>query len=159
MTQVKRWRTTMWMMYSKSNTSLWLLQVGNVCKWPLTTQWGEEKCPSLTFLRSTSSLKTILTDDWCSDGKMRWRVPSAGELWDGDRLNSQMGRDHDSTLVLCESTSCMLMTSVLTPLSYTGLSKADSSVMFSYGGKDEGILMDFPWSLSRKRRSKAGDIM
>lgn len=67
-----------------------------------------------------------------------------------------MGRDQDSTLVLCESTSCMLMTSVLTPLSYTGLSKADSSVMLSYGGEDEGILMDFPWSLNRERRKQGG---
>lgn len=85
MTQVKRRHTTMWMMYGKSNVSLRLLQVGNVCKWPRTTQWGEKKCPSFTFLWATSSPKTILTDDWCSDGKMRWRAPSAGERWDGDR--------------------------------------------------------------------------
>lgn len=79
---------------------------------------------------------------------MRWMVPSAGKRWDDD--DSQMGKDQDSTLVFCESTSCMLMTSVLTPLSYTGLSKADSSVMLSYGGKDVGILKDFPCSLSKE---------
>lgn len=66
--------------------------------------------------------------------------------WQQD--GNQMGEDQDSTLVFCESTSCMLMTSVLTPLSYTGLSNADSSVMLSYGGKDVGILIDFPCSLS-----------
>lgn len=70
---------------------------------------------------------------------MRWRQD-----------DSQMGKDQDSTLVFCESTSCMLMTSVLTPLSYIGLSKADSSVMLSYGGKDVGILIVFPWSLSKE---------
>lgn len=61
----------------------------------------------------------------------------------------QMEKDQDNTLVFCESTSCMLMTSVLTPLSYMGLSKADSSVMLSYGGKDVGILIDFPCSLGK----------
>lgn len=76
--------------------------------------------------------------------------------WQQD--GSQMGRDQDSTLVFCESTSCMLMTSVLTPLSYTGLSKADSSVMLSYGGKDVGILIDFPWSLSKEQK-KPGNIL
>lgn len=65
-----------------------------------------------------------------------------------------MGKDQDSTLVFCESTSCMLMTSVLTPLSYMGLSKADSSVMLSYGGEDIGILIDFPWSLSKEYRKR-----
>lgn len=74
---------------------------------------------------------------------MRWRQD-----------DSQMGKDQDSTLVFCESTSCMLMTSVLTPLSYTGLSKADSSVMLSYGGKDVGILIDFPCSLNKEWKNR-----
>lgn len=56
--------------------------------------------------------------------------------------------DQDNTLVFCESTSLtLIVTSVLTPLSYTGLSKADSSVMLLYGGKDVGILIVFPCSL------------
>lgn len=75
---------------------------------------------------------------------MRWRQ-------DG----SQMGGDQDSTLVFWESTSCMLTSSVLTPLSYTGLSKADSSVMLSYGGEDVGILIDLPWSLGEERSNKS----
>lgn len=44
----------------------------------------------------------------------------------------------------------MITASVLTPLS---LSKADSSVMLSYGGRDDGILMDFPWSLRGEQRN------
>lgn len=64
--------------------------------------------------------------------------------------------DQDSTLVFCESTSCMLMTSVLTPLSYAGLSKADSSVMLSYGGEDVAILIDFPCSLRKEGWEKMG---
>ncbi len=78
---------------------------------------------------------------------MRWRQD-----------DSQMGEDQDSTLVFCESTSRMLMTSVLTPLSYIGLSKADSSVMLSYGGEDAGILIDFPWSLSKELRNRENPV-
>lgn len=99
--------------------------------------------------------QSALTDDCCSDG--RWGVvvvPSAGETWDDDRMTARWEGDQDSTLVFCESTSCMLMTSVLTPLSYTGLSKADSSVMLSYGGEDVGILIDFPWSLCKEKRER-----
>lgn len=65
------------------------------------------------------------------------------------------GVDQDSTLVFCESTSLTLVvTSVLTPLSYTGLSKADSSVMLSYGGEDVGILIVFPCSLQWGKSGK-----
>lgn len=69
--------------------------------------------------------------------------------WQHDGV--QMGGDQDSTLVLWQSTSCMFTTSVLTPLS---LSKADSSVMLSYGGRDDGILIDFPWSLQREQSNR-----
>lgn len=65
-----------------------------------------------------------------------------------------MGGDQESTLVFCESTSRMFTASVLTPLSYTGLSKVDSSVMLSYGGRDDGILIDFPWSLRNECRNR-----
>lgn len=73
-------------------------------------------------------------------------------------MGAGWGKDQDSTLVFCESTSCMLMTSVLTPLSYMGLSKADSSVMLSYGGEAVGILIDLPWNLSKEEPSYEGFI-
>lgn len=64
-----------------SDSSRWVMYVNDLG----SQQWGEKKCPFFTFSWATSSPKTILTDDWCSDGKMRWRAPSAGERWDGDR--------------------------------------------------------------------------
>lgn len=77
--------------------------------------------------------------------------------------NDGGGVDQDSTLVFCESTSLTLVvTSVLTPLSYTGLSKADSSVMLSYGGEDVGILIVFPcslqWGKSGKQHNEGTNI-
>lgn len=90
-------------------------------------------------------------------GDERWShtAPSAGEPWDDGTEWRPGGVDQDSTLVFCESTSLTLVvTSVLTPLSYTGLSKADSSVMLSYGGEDVGILIVFPCSLQWGNRGK-----
>lgn len=82
-------------------------------------------------------------------------VPSAGEQWDGNTRASRWEGDQDSTLVFWESTSCMITASVLTPLS---LSKADSSVMLSYGGRDDGNLIDFPWSLRGEKRGSSWSI-
>ena len=118
-----------------------------------TRQWGEE-CLFYVFMSNKFSKDQrfiLMIDAVMRDGvqgALCWWTP--GSQWH----DGQMGRNQDSTLVFCESTSCMLMTSVLTPLSYTGLLKADSSVMFSYGGEDVGVRIVFPWSLSNEQRHR-----
>lgn len=112
--------------------------------WP----WAEENVPSLCYYERQSLL---MLDALMKDG-LQSALCWLTTRWQQD--DSQMGRNQDSTLVFWEFTSWMLMTSVLTRLSYTGLSKADSSVILSYGGRDVGILIDFPWRLGNEWRNR-----